>query len=208
MLYDDPGMLAFQAVEISGGHRGLVAWPTAPIVMGREQLGQLREQVNPSPVDGQILEEARRSAPIHAFVLRGCSDDGRGLWRFDDALGTAEANELSALLFRSHLPLKRGMLELGCVDHIYIDWRRRETAAFESGLRRLRESLRAELSVAPPGSQPARALRRDLWLSDRISFFSGATMTDVLETVLPPRMARREERLTRVRSLLTDEPGT
>ncbi|MEM9458848.1 MAG: hypothetical protein AAGF11_32015 [Myxococcota bacterium] len=200
-------MLAFEAVEIPGGYRVLVAWPTMPIVAGHDRLAKLRTTQKMRMFDAQILEKARHMGEVHAFVMRGRSEDGRAFWHIDDSLATAEANELSAFMFRAHLPLKRSMLELGCVDDLYIDWRRRETSAFESGLRRLRESLRSELAAAEPRSAVARGLRRDLWLSEQISFFSGATMTDLLDTVLPTRMARREQKLARVEALMAGEVG-
>jgi len=174
------------------------------MIVGRDRLQSLREQVSLSETDLEIIEQTRQWAPLHAFVFRGHNDDGSGYWRLDEELDASEASELCALMFRSHLPLKRALLEAGSLDNIYIEWRPRETTAFESGLRRLRETLRHELTAAVPDSPQARLLRLDLWLSDRISLFSAANLDDVLQSLLPPRMARREERLARVRPLLVD----
>ncbi len=174
------------------------------MVVGRDRLQSLREQVSSSQADLAIIEQTRQWAPLHAFVFRGRNDDGSGYWRLDEQLDAAESSELCSLMFRSHLPLKRALLDAGSLDNIYIEWGRRETSAFESGLRRLRETLRHELRSAPADSREARLLRLDLWLSDRISLFSGASLDDVLQTLLPPRMARREERLARVKPLFVD----
>ncbi len=201
MLYDSRVALGFDTVRIAEGHRALVVHPTAPIVVGRERLAALREQIAGSEADAQIIAQVRRFSPIHAFVFRGRSDDGRGYWRLADDLDASEAGELCALMFRAHLPLKRALLDAGSLDNIYIEWRPKEIHAFESGLRRLREALRQELSAARLGSGDARAIRLDLWLSERISLFSGATLRDTIDTLLPPRMRRREERLAHVRSL-------
>lgn len=189
-------------------HRVLIAAPAEAIIAGRARLEELRSAIGLSDVDRHIISIVRRRAPLSAFVFRG-RGQGDVQWRFDAELDASERAELAELMFQSHLPIKRELLTAGAIDNLYIDWGQREVQAFEAGLRRLRAASQLRLDRTQPGTEASRRARVDLWIAERISFYSGASLDGLLRDVLPTRLRTRDERRKRVDELLAslDDAG-
>ena len=184
-------------------HRVLVAVPVVPIVVGRQRLEAMRQRIELSAVDQEIIARVQAMDSLSAFVFRGTGPDGCS-WRVADELTSLECTELGALLAESHLPIRRAMVEAGALDHIYIAWGEREIMCFETGLDRLRKHTDEQARREGWSTAASAQARLNLWTMDRNSFYSALTYQDVIDDLLPTRFRTRPQRLERYAELLRE----
>ncbi|MEM7158707.1 MAG: hypothetical protein AAF799_38050 [Myxococcota bacterium] len=196
-----------RVVDTSTGKRAvLVVTPVEHIVVGRDRLQALRERVAASQVDEELLAVARANPDLHGFVMLGTSPDGRGTWRFDDALDDAQRRELAILMIRAHMPFKRLMFLAGCHDSLYVDWREADVQTMTRAASRLRAELHAEAADTPVDTIEGKRVRLDRWIVERLTFYQGVSLESVLHQVLPKRIERRDQRRPLVEELLGHYP--
>lgn len=186
----------------AGARTVLVVTPTVPICVGQQRLQELRKRVALSAVDDELVEAARRHTKIHGFIMQGTSPDGRGTWRFDEALSDPETIELAQLVIRGHLPFKRLLFMAGCHDSIYVAWPDREVDIFGRAATGLRQQLQRTVAETAVDSLEGKRARLDRWIVERMTFYQSVTVEHVVEHVLPERIVRREQRKTQVDELL------
>lgn len=196
-----------RVVSTSTGKRAiLVVTPVEHILVGKQRLEALRQRIEHSAVDDDLLAAARRNPEIHGFVMLGTSPDGRGTWRFDDELDDKQRLELAVLMIRAHMPFKRLMFLSGCHDSLYVDWREADVQTMTRAAARLRSELHAEAADTPIDTVEGKRVRLDRWIVERLTFYQGVSLDEVLRQVLPKRIERRDQRRPLVDELLGSYP--
>ncbi len=197
-----PSPLAIEErkIDTPRGPRGaLVISPIQPVILGAARLAELRDDLRRAPIDHQIAREIRRrTGRVEIMIFRGVGPAG-ATWRFDEALGDDDADELGYLLTRSQLPTWRALVANGVHLHLHTDWGVRETAACRRGAARLRQELAADGAV--------RSVERfDAYMLSYLSLFYSADLDHVLGELLPSQLGLIEQRAARVRSFLEGLP--
>ncbi len=189
----------------AGKHSVLVATPCVQIDVGHMRMAQLREKVEPGPIDREILRQVRRrSGRISMLMMCGQNTDASAYWRIDPALPDGDAWELGYLLSRSQVPTHRRFLAAGVVVFLHVHFGAREVEAYRRGVERLTKELSALSDKGEDG-----AIRKvDLWVLRHLSFYFTLSSAQVLHDVLPGKAALFESRVPRIKEMLQALPKT
>lgn len=179
-----------------GPRRALVAEFTRSVVGRPAPEGEAQGiPLDPRTVLSAIRGHGKR---IDMFVLRGTSGDGRGTWRLPHGLDEQRAARLAEAMFESHLPLQRELVREGVCFSLFVDWPRREIAAFRDGSDRLRRRL----SQACEAGSASSEARLDLWLVRNLTFFFALPLDHVLTKLVPRTLPAFDARSRRIEELL------
>ncbi|MEM9457210.1 MAG: hypothetical protein AAGF11_23735 [Myxococcota bacterium] len=192
--------LAYSEWAVGRIHHALVVAPRQDIEWGRTMLDTLRAQLVNSARDLEIVEVfGRVPKRPRVFVFRGTRADGQARIHMGN-LGPDEREELSYLLFLSHMPVLRCLLVRGARLFVYVDWAPDMMALFRRVLGRIVQERRAAVE---PSQEPVvvRQLKLDQWILERLTLFCAQPFDDVIRQLLPdslPLFDRREERVARL----------
>ncbi len=183
-----------------GPRRALVITPATRIVLGHEQLDQLRATSGESPIDDSIVGRIEASSVPHPVVIfRGANDEGTGSWGFAEDLEPDDAYELARHLVLSHLPTQRAMLVHGAYVMVHTDFGSLEADLF----RRASKEVHDEMHGARISDQQMRAMHEaNVWILRHLNFYFSLSYQKVITEVLPDKLPLIEMRSKHIQALV------
>ena len=183
----------------SGSRPVLVVSPTEEVLIERERLEHMESGLDPNEIDSQIVELVKRQRAGDSVLLFRSANEERGArWGHSPELSEDESRRLGYQLVRAQLATYRRLAELGVFALLSIELGIPELDGFKWGTdRRLRE-LEADADAA---DDPDRIL--DLWILRHMTFYFALSLDKVLESVLPAQLGLLEQRIPRLRALLS-----